>query len=299
MVVYDRSYARWDGDRDAPVRGTWVILERGLRTATAALFRRRFFAVLLCFGAYGPFLFSLGVLFFAYWAQANLGAEFAADMSEAVAMVTPNPDTMWGFLLEIQLGVTLILCLLVGSGLVADDRRTNALELYLSRPVTARQYVLGKLAVIVTFLSLVTIVPACVIILVQMGLSTKDVLSLADLMWRTALAGAVLVVPLGLLMLAASSLAARPRNAAILWAGFLLMVDGLLASLLTSVFSSPSLQLVSLRFNAGQLMAWILGNAEEIDPDVPVTSSAAVATLWCLLALVIVRRRVRPVEVVA
>ena len=25
MVIHDRSYARWDGERDKPVRGVWVI----------------------------------------------------------------------------------------------------------------------------------------------------------------------------------------------------------------------------------------------------------------------------------
>ena len=48
----------------------------------------------------------------------------------------------------------------VGAGLIANDRRANALQIYLSKPLTRAEYVVGKLAILMAFLLLVTWVPA-------------------------------------------------------------------------------------------------------------------------------------------
>ena len=43
-----------------------------------------------------------------------------------------------------------------GSGLIADDIRANALQLYLSRPITRTQYIAGKAAILMAALAAVT-----------------------------------------------------------------------------------------------------------------------------------------------
>ena len=48
----------------------------------------------------------------------------------------------------------------VGAGLIANDRRANALQIYLSKPLSRAEYVVGKLAILMVFLLLVTWVPA-------------------------------------------------------------------------------------------------------------------------------------------
>ena len=104
---------------------------------------------------------------------------------------------------------------------------------------------------------------------------------------------------LTLTVLAASSLAKRARNAAFVWVGFLVLVDGILANLLLEIFRTESLKLVSLGFNLGQVSAWILGYADQVDPEVPVLHAAVALAAWALLSLVVVLRRTRPVEIVA
>ncbi len=54
-----------------------------------------------------------------------------------------------------------------GAGLIANDRRANALQIYLSKPLTRAEYVFGKLAILMTFLLLVTWVPAILLLVVQ------------------------------------------------------------------------------------------------------------------------------------
>ena len=52
----------------------------------------------------------------------------------------------------------------VGAGLIANDRRANALQIYLSKPLMRIEYIVGKLAVLFAFLLLVTCVPAMLLL---------------------------------------------------------------------------------------------------------------------------------------
>ena len=308
MVIHDRSYARWDGERDKPVQGVWVILDRGVVTGLAQIFKRKLFGQILSFGAFGPFLFALGAMYLAFFVQANADqyADWAEGIRESgvVDLITPNPDTIWGYFLEIQIWVCLLVSVLVGSALISEDRRTNALEMYLSRPLSVLQYTLGKLSIIGFFLSIITIVPVCILILVQAflsGLEAGEVARLLDLLWRTLLAGGLFVATIGMLVLTASALSSRARNAAILWIGFLVILEGLVTNQLKDQFLSSSMNLVSLHYNLGRCMAWILGNQAELiaEPDLPVMHSALVLAGWGLLCTTLVLRKVRPVEIVA
>src|SRR2546428_12984481 len=47
----------------------------------------------------------------------------------------------------------------VGAGLIADDAHTNALTLYLSRPITHVDYLIAKGAILGTLVILITILP--------------------------------------------------------------------------------------------------------------------------------------------
>ncbi len=308
MVVHDRSYARWDGDRDKPVRGVWVIMDRGVSTGLAAIFKRKIFGQLLSFWAFGPFLFALGALYLAFYFRANVATypEIAQGIEQSgiLQLVSPTADNVWGYFLELQIWVCLILCVVVGAGLVAEDRRTNALEMYLSRPLSVWQYVLGKLGIIGFFLTLITVLPVCLLILVQaflVGFEPGQTAELAGLFWRSIVAGTVFVAFLSVLVTAASALSKRARNASILWVGFLVMVEGLLRGNLQEAFLNPEVHLVSLHFNLSRCMAWILDNQVELAryPDMPVAWSAGILGGWTLLCLAVVLRRVRPVEIVA
>src|ERR1700674_1565186 len=54
-----------------------------------------------------------------------------------------------------------------GSGLIADDIRANALQLYFSPPVTRTQYAAGKLASLMAALAMVTWVPAMLLLMLE------------------------------------------------------------------------------------------------------------------------------------
>src|SRR5205807_10020392 len=69
--------------------------------------------------------------------------------------------------LEQQSFFVFVITVYVGAGLIANDRRVNALQIYLSKPLTRNEYIIGKLAILMTFLLAVTWVPAIVLLLVQ------------------------------------------------------------------------------------------------------------------------------------
>ena len=57
--------------------------------------------------------------------------------------------------------LALFLAAFVGPGQVSPDLANNALSLYLARPFSRAEYVLGKMSVLVILLSLMTWVPGC------------------------------------------------------------------------------------------------------------------------------------------
>ena len=65
----------------------------------------------------------------------------------------------------------LLITVFVGAGLIATDRRANALQIYLSKPLLRTEYIAGKLGILVTFLSFVTLLPGLLLVLMQIMFS--------------------------------------------------------------------------------------------------------------------------------
>ncbi|HEX5011828.1 MAG TPA: ABC transporter permease subunit [Planctomycetota bacterium] len=307
MVIHDRSYSRWQGDRAAPVKAAAAIVAAGIKRGTAIVFRRKIPAVLLILVAFGPFVFFLLLLYFAAFAVSHAD-QFPEGMVEGLRdshllqVITPSPEWVYTYMFLWQCAFVVVACLLIGAGLIAEDRRANALEMYLSRPVSVRQYLLGKLATIGFFVALVTVIPTVIMILAQLSVSWSqagEVLRLLKLLAGTLLGGAVWVLIPSLTILTASSLADRARNAAILWMGVVVMLEFVVSNILREVFNADSFYLLQLGFNIRQVLNAVLGNATDIVATVPVWQSALVLLAWVVICIRVLHVRVKPVEVVA
>ena len=75
------------------------------------------------------------------WAAANV-----PGMSQ-IGMLAITPQMFRDFLNQ-QEPLVFFITVYAGSGLIADDIRANALQLYLSRPITRTQYIAGKAAIL-------------------------------------------------------------------------------------------------------------------------------------------------------
>jgi ABC-type transport system involved in multi-copper enzyme maturation permease subunit len=307
MVIHDRSYARWKGDRTRPVSGIGVILRSGLRRCLAILFRRKLPAIAMLLGAYGMFVFALGFLIVKQYVLVNaasLPPDFATFMQsdEMAEVFSAQPRTVYWYMFQMQAVFVVLACVLLGAPLIAEDRRSNALELYFSRPIGVAQYLLGKLAIIGTVIAAITVIPTVLLLLFDASMSAGRPGMLGTklvLLGRTLAAGAVLVGLPSLLILAASSLTQRARNAAILFMAVVIMLELVISNILVEVFSESHFHLLQVAFNISQVGAWLLGAQDQIDSSVPVWLSAVVLSAWVALLVPLLVRRVRPVEVVA
>src|SRR5882672_9279746 len=201
MPIHDQGYRRYGGSK-APLGQGWIVIARaGIRS----MFAKRVFLGLLLL-AWVPFLVR------------SVSFYFAANIPQA-SLLAPSADTFRQFL-EQQQTFVFFVTVYVGAGLIANDRRANALQIYLSKPLTRAEYVFGKLAILVTFLLLVTWLPAIVLLVVQIAFAgnfeffTKNIYLFPAITVFSSLQ----VATVGSAMLALSSLSNSSRYVAILYA---------------------------------------------------------------------------------
>lgn len=279
MPIHDQGYRRYAGPRKEP-GGAWlVIAAAGIRSLLA---RKLFLAVMLA--AWGQF-FVRAVIFY-------LSANFPS-----LNVLAPSVETFRQFF-EMQEVFVLFVTVYVGSGLIANDRRSNALQIYLSKPLGRTEYVAGKLGILGFFLLMVTFVPALALLLLEAMFSA----SLAFLGEHLFLLPAITLYALvevslaSFTMLALSSLSTSARYTAMLYAGALFFSAAVFA-VLRGVTGSSALAWFSLRANVDQIGDVIFRLGPRFES--PWLLSVFVVLLLTGLSVLVLERRVRGVEVVA
>ena len=279
MPIHDQSYRRYGGDK-MPHGRTWlVIASAGIRT----FFSKRAFLGLLLF-SWMPF-FVRAVQIYA-----------AANLQQA-SFLALTPATFRDFLGQQQAFVFFI-TVYVGSGLIANDRRANALQIYLSKPLTRAEYVLGKMAVLMAFLLLVTWVPGILLLIVQalFAGSFAFVRENVYLLPAITLLSFLQVLMVSSAMLALSSLSNSSRYVGILYAAL--------------VFFSQALFNVMRFVTGGTKVAWMSfgANLDQIGSaifrlplpyDTPWLVSLLMIVGLIAVSAFVLDRRVRGVEIVA
>jgi len=277
--IHDQGYRRYPGERSPHGRAWAVIAAAGLR----GFFRRREFLGLLLVS-----LFPFFVRVVQIYAAANL---------PQAAFLRPSPEMFRDFLRQQDIFVFFI-AVYVGSGLIANDRRANALQLYLSKPLTRAEYVFGKLAILLAFLLLVTWVPATVLLLVQIVFAGNFTF-VADhlyLLPAITLSSLVQALTVSVSMLALSSLSNSSRYVGILFAG-LVFFSQALYGVLYAVTRDTSWSWMSFSANVSQIMALIFRMPSPYATPWPVSLGVMVGVIAA--AVLVLERRVRGVEVVA
>src|SRR5213593_1410338 len=199
MPIHDQGYRRYGGGK-APRGQAWTVITRaGVRTMLA---KRTFLGLLLL--SWFPF-FVRAVQIYA-----------AATLPQAQFLAL-TAETFRQFLDQQQIFVFFI-TVYVGAGLIANDRRANALQIYLSKPLTRAEYIFGKLAILMIFLSLVTWLPAIVLLIVQISFAGNFTFLAKNLFLFPAITvfSFVQVTMVATAMLALSSLSNSSRYVGIL-----------------------------------------------------------------------------------
>ena len=196
----------------------------------------------------------------------------------------------------VQGACAVFLAALAGPGLLAPDLANNALPLYFSRPLTRWSYALSRLTVIVGMLSIVTWIPGLLLFGLQVGL--------AGGWWFLAnwTLGAGMVVGF-LLWLLVLSLVAMASSAYVKWrvvAGavslaFFFILAGV-SAMIDEVFRVTWGHVLDPAWAVNRVWATLLG----VDPlDGPGAGASIFAlAAYVLLLVLVIERKLRPVEVV-
>ena len=196
MAVYEHLYGAYDGESHTAFSRFLVIPRYALReTFKSKLFTTIF---ILCF------IYPLIATILVYLHH-NVNA--LALLQINVRELLPIDASFFRTFLEVQGAFAFILTVLVAPPLISRDLSNNALPLYLCRPLSRTEYVLGKMAVVGFLLSLVTWVPGLLLFLFQASLAGVSWLwSNLWMAWSIFFGSMIWIILLSLLALAISSL---------------------------------------------------------------------------------------------
>jgi len=279
MPVYDQSYRRYEAR--AALRRTrfWPITREALRLV---LSRRAF--LLLLMAAWVPFL-------------GHVAYVYVTTQFPEAGRVAPIDGQLFARFFEWQKYFVILLTIFGGAGLMADDLRTGAILVYLSRPLTRRDYVIGKLSVLMALNLSVTLVPALLFYVAAAALAPDKLLTPELARVPLALVGQALLVSAtySLVGLALSALSRSARVAGLALFGLLTGLE-LVRLVLTEAFDLPLAALLSLQANLSRVADALFG----VESGAAVTWWAALLVLAAAgaVALGAIRSRVRAVEIV-
>jgi ABC-2 type transport system permease protein len=279
MPIHDQGYRRYGGRREPHGRRWWVIARAGMMER---LRERRFLALLLF--AWAPFVVRAVQLY------------VSANVPQAAGLLAATPETFREFLDQQSIFVFIVTAY-VGAGLIANDRRANALQIYLSKPLTRVEYITGKLVTLVVFLVGVTLLPAILLLFLQMMFAGSVTFIRENLFLIPAITlfSLIQVFVSAFAMLALSSLSKSRRFVAIMYAGI--------------VFFTAAMYQALSAITGSRAWAW-MSPEDTLDiiadsifriptvPAMPVPVALLTVILVIAASIWILERRVRGVEVV-
>ena len=283
MPVKERGYHGWEGSL-APRRLPWFpITLQGIRQVKD---KKR--AKLLFFFSAFPFLFFLiGV-----YVASKPELRFLDEITRVI-----NDDSQFFDLFFTRSGLMFVLFLLsvyAGSDLISADLKFNSIQLYLSRPLRRIDYLAGKLAVVMFYLLMFSLVPALLLVVAKFLFSGAWSLGVSTL-------AAILVYPFlaslatASLILLFSSFSANTRLVIVGYVGFFFFTNMLAGILSGVVFKHSALGLLSPERTMRHLAAFLFGTKPAM--AVPLWIAPLLVVGFSLLALAWTLLRIRRVEV--
>ena len=281
--IYEQHYRRLDAS--IPLRNhRWIPIAReGLKS----LFSLRAFLGLILI-AWLPIFGRLVQVY------------FITRFPEARRIVPVDDKFFFETMAFMQMPWLLLMSAFAGAGLIANDMRTGGLLLYLSRPLTLSDYILGKMTILFTSLSLVNLGPALALFLGARSLAPEILGDWSHLLLvpKIVAFSLVLMLPTTGVVLVLSALARNARFAGL--AFFFVFVGSSMAQEIAwRATRSPYAGLISIQSSMRRV-------GEAIFSVKPSRMTAGAPPEWALLVLVLIfvgcllllKTRVRAVEVV-
>ena len=288
MTIREKGYLHWEGELQERRLPWWPITRLGIRLA----FKKKYFKFILFSVLALAFVFLVGIY------VSERIEDFRYMLRGESAVLEVNPLFFKTFLSWNGMIFMMVMILLVGgAGLIADDLRHNSLQLYFARPLKKSDYLLGKANVLVFFLLLITLVPGLIFILFKL-LFAGNIAFLRAYPWLPlSVVGYSLFVTAffcsyGLLL---SALSKNRRYVSILIISVYFLSEILFRFFFENVGRNPVYALLSIRANLQQVAAWFF----KLKPEyaVPWYWSFLILLTVGAVAAVVLSRKIRGVEV--
>ncbi len=285
MPIHTQNYRHWEGTLKTHSRTRWWIIAKA---ELKMLAQRKFVRLIV---ALPPLIYVFVHAILIYIVNQVPGIDFGFNVDSGffqnfIFRIAPIPSTF----------LVALVAIFGGSGLIATDLKNNALSLYLSKPISWMDYLVGKFAVIGILLGCFTLIPGLLLFLEQSLLAGTSFLK--DNYWipfSIIAYSVIIILSTSLLMLLFSSLTTNSRYAII---GFSAVWFGspVIYEVIKAIARTSKVALVSIWANYDLLGTAIFGGS----PDYSVHWVWALLTQIALIALClfVLHRRIRAVEVV-
>jgi len=163
MAVYKQTYMPYQGPQRSD-RWRFTILTR---YSFLKVFESRLLAAFfsLCFI---PPLLACGILYANHNVKALMGlSPFYGGLASGLRI----NGAFFNLVFRTQAFLAFLLVTFAGPGLVSGDMANSAIVIYLSKPFSRAEYVMGRLTVLIALTSAVTWIPAVILLVVQTDLA--------------------------------------------------------------------------------------------------------------------------------
>lgn len=284
MPIYKETYHNWYGRLKENPLTWWVIGKTGIGLVIG---KSKALLILLFIASSIPF--------FVRAVQIYLVTKVGdtSTIIQGVKGLTIDTKFFAGFV-QGQMFFLILIIILTGAGLIAQERRYKALSVYFSKPVSFWDYVGGKFIIVGFYGFLVTLLPGLLLFILKVLLST-DLTFLKTYYWipfAMLAYGVISIVTLGGLMLALSSAAKGTGSAAVVFIVILMFPD-ILSKILSRI---PEVGIFSIQSSLKQTGAFLFGIPK---PYEFVVYGAIFMLLGVIgLSFVILQAKIKPTEVI-
>mgnify|MGYP001151623692 CR=1 FL=1 len=288
MTIRERGYAHWDGELEESKFSWWPIATYGVKLT----FKKKFFKSFFFF-TFIPALAYLGGIYVSERLE-----DFHFMIEESAPFIQVNPAYFKSYFTnDFLLFIIVMIIIFAGAGLISDDIKYNALQLYFSRPLKKKDYFIGKASVIFFFMALITLIPGLIFLLTKIIFSGsfKFVLSYPWLPFSTLGYSLILIVFFSFYSLSISSLSKNRRYVAVMIFGIYFFSD-IFFQIFYGIFKNQYFSLLSIKANLKQIGAFIFG--QKLPYSIPWFYSFLFIIAFCTFGGLVLKRRVKGVVIV-
>ncbi len=287
-TIREQGYSHWDGELLERRCPWWPVTRTGIQLA----FRRKKFKFVFAV-SFLPAIVFLGGIYISERLE-----DFKFMIRESQQFITIDPAYFKNYLtLDPLFFFMLLVLLFAGSGLIADDLKYNSLQLYFAHPLSKRDYLLGKTGVIAFFVLIYTLIPGLILFLFKLVFAGSFRFFL-DYPWLPlSIIGysLLLTVFFAAYTLLLSALSKNRRFVMIL-VFMIYYFSNVLHEILRDIFRNEAMALFSVRNNLLQAGS-VVFRQKPAFAFPPVWSFAVLAGI-CFVAVFVLHRRIRGVEVI-